>query len=406
MTGGAVITPELLRRALRLVGRPAPSGGGRYKVAFIGGEHLEDIGLLLRLLAAVRETAPGAETEVVSGADMLTPGAVRRLAAAGCEICARFDLRGGRAGNLKLPAPLAAALSDKSLSRRIHAAALMDSRSITRLPEAAARLGEAAGFKQLEIALDAAEYWSPAALSRLRKVLGELRSAAPAVLSSRGVPAAFLFSGFGGAPPDEEPGRALALLPDGRFYLSDLVSFPLSPRFAAGDAGRGPHPSRLARLSALVRRLNSRYGSGPVPPSEKYAAGVSRGARGASLRAMLDNAAAVNRVFREEAAPLALLMDIFGRLRKEPGFGDLAHPPKYKAPVRMDFMKIRCGGQPPASLRSRVDFFLRAPGDVKRLFLEYGDPDSVWMAAYFMAAAARIRRRGFVSMLAQGRCSR
>ncbi|HNT98642.1 MAG TPA: hypothetical protein PKK31_10290, partial [Elusimicrobiales bacterium] len=171
--GTSGIAPELLRRALvrarRFAGR-----GGRFKIVFTGGEPLGDPGPLFRLLRAARRAVPSAELEVVSSAELLTPRTVRDLVSAGAEISARFDLRGGRRARAVVPAPLAATMSDGRLAARVHAAAVLDSRSIGRLPEIARLLGARSGFKQLEITLDAGEMWGPAALRRLRLALKDL----------------------------------------------------------------------------------------------------------------------------------------------------------------------------------------------------------------------------------------
>ncbi len=398
--GTSGLAPEPLRRALARARRFAGRGGGRFKIAFTGGEPLEDPGRLFRLLRAARSAVPSAELEVVSSAELLTARAVRDLVSAGAEISARFDMRGGRRARAVVPAPLAAALSDGRLAAKVHAAAVLDSRSIGRLPEIARLLGPRSGFKQLEIALDAGETWTPAALERLRLVLKGLKRSAAAALAAGGAPAGFVFSGFAGAPAEEDPGRALALLPDGRFYPSDLASPRPPARFAAGDAAGGIDASRLRRLAVFQSGLARKYGAGPVSPAERYALGAARGLSGRGARTFMEGAARVNRVFAEEAGPLFYLAGIFARLRREPGFGDLVHPPKYAAPVRMREMSIACGGPAPASLRDCADFFLRSPGGDKRLALE-GRPGSpaVPLAAYLLAVSPLLGRKSAISVI-------
>ncbi|GEM_PF-2977428 len=397
--GTSGIAPELLRRALvrarRFAGR-----GGRFKIVFTGGEPLGDPGPLFRLLRAARRAVPSAELEVVSSAELLTPRTVRDLVSAGAEISARFDLRGGRRARAVVPAPLAATMSDGRLAARVHAAAVLDSRSIGRLPEIARLLGARSGFKQLEIALDAGVTWTPAALDRLRLELKGLKRSAAAALAAGGPPAGFIFSGFSGAPAEEDPGRALTLFPDGSFFPSDLATLPPLRRFAAGDAAGGIDASRLRRLAAFQSGLARKYGAGPVSPAESYALGAARGLSGRALEGFLEGAARVNRVFAEEAGPLFFLAGIFARLRREPGFGDLVHPPKYAAPVLMREMAIACDGPAPASLRACADLFLRSPGAAKRLSLG-GRPGSpaVPLAAYLLAASLLLGRKSALSMI-------
>lgn len=400
--------PEILRRALVRARRFAGRGGGRFKIVFTGGEPLGDPGPLFRLLRAARRALPSAELEVVSAAELLTPRTVRRLVSAGAEISARFDMRGGRRARAAVPAPLAAALSDGRLAARVHAAAVLDSRSIGRLQEIARLLGARSGFKQLEIALDAGETWTPAALDRLRLALKDLRKAAPGALKARGVPADLVFSGPAGASDGGKPGRALALLPDGRFYPSDLATLPPLRRFSAGDVQRGIDITRLRGLSGLQSRLARRYGEGGViPPAERYALGAARGLAGRGLRAFMENAALVNRVFAEEAGPLVFLTGIFARLRREPGFGDLVHPPRYAAPVRMREMAIACDGPAPASLRACADLFMRSPGADKRISLVAGPGSPApLMAAYLLASSLILGKRAAVSMVGKAGRSR
>jgi len=392
--------PEILRRALVRARRFAGRGGGRFKIVFTGGEPLGDPGPLFRLLRAARRALPSAELEVVSAAELLTPRTVRRLVSAGAEISARFDMRGGRRARAAVPAPLAAALSDGRLAARVHAAAVLDSRSIGRLQEIARLLGARSGFKQLEIALDAGETWTPAALDRLRLALKDLKRSAAAALMSGGAPAGLVFSGFDGAPAEEDPGRALTLLPDGRFYPSDLAAPRPPGRFAAGNAAGGIDACRLRRLAAFQAGLGRKYGAGPVSPAERYALGAARGLSGRGARAFMENAARVNRVFAEEAGPLFFLTGVFARLRREPGFGDLVHPPRYAAMLRMREMAIACDGPALSSLRACADLFLRSPGGNKRLALE-GRPGStaVPLAAYLLAASLLLGKKSALSIV-------
>jgi hypothetical protein len=299
-------------------------------------------------------------------------------------------------------------MSDGRLAAGVHAAAVLDSRSIGRLPEIARLLGARSGFKQLEITLDAGEMWGPAALRRLRLALKDLRKAAPGALKARGVPADLVFSGPAGASDGGKPGRALALLPDGRFYPSDLATLPPLRRFSAGDVQRGIDITRLRGLSGLQSRLARRYGEGGViPPAERYALGAARGLAGRGLRAFMENAALVNRVFAEEAGPLVFLTGIFARLRREPGFGDLVHPPRYAAPVRMREMAIACDGPAPASLRACADLFMRSPGADKRISLVAGPGSPApLMAAYLLASSLILGKRAAVSMVGKAERSR
>jgi len=147
----------------------------------------------------------------------------------------------------------------------------------------------------------------------------------------------------------------------------------------------GPMFRRIERGCARMSGLRA--------PVERYYRGLYLGLSGRELSRDLRDTSRVNLLFAREMSGYLGLLETGERLATAPGFGDLAHSPKYAADKTAASFRLRAGGAPLSARRAGLDLFLYSPGRTKRLTLAFPAGDvpgrraSADLYAYSLAKA-------------------
>lgn len=426
---------EQLKRAADLlaadpyVRRNYPAG---VKLSFTGGEPMLEYELIKRVVGYVRRAYPGWETDISTNGTLLTPERLEFFARNNVGISIsldgyknvndrhrRFCGPAGRSVFQVVEGNIRNGLADGRYRGLFHVAATLTSQTIEQLPGVVKYFREEAGFKELEIALEAYEIWDEAARRRLRGVFRGLKERFLRTLHRedglRDIETSFnefIFNQSKGTDCRELTKKAVTLFYDGAFYPCDfVVKPPLDPVYKIGDLESGLDFARLKAISGepMFAEITAKceYKSGVLSPVERYYWGMVHGYSPAKLEEVLANTSAVNRLFHEEMGAYVRLQKVYSRLFLTPGFGDFAHEPKYRASKEVRELRLAVGaGSSLVKLRAAADFALYSPGRNKRLLLDAGGGGSAaldlaeGLALYSLVKAAHLKKRLALSVAA------
>jgi len=418
------LTLAQLKRAAELIAAdPAVRRrhGGRAKISFTGGEPMLEFSLIKEAVAWMKRRHPDWEFDVSTNGTLLTPENLDFFVDNGVGLSVSLDgyrgvndshrkfAGGGRSAFGVVEGYLRRGLASPRYRGLFHVAATLTSATIGNLPEVVRYFREEAGLGELEIALEAYEPWDAPAREKLRRVLRGLGRRAATDLAggaaADGAFSEFLFTQAKTSDCRDLESKALTLFYDGAFYPCDfVVKPPLDARFRAGDLERGLDLGRLRGIAALplfgeIER-GCEYQSGLLSPLERYYWGLVHGYSRARLARLLRDTSETNRVFHEELGPYLRLQRAYSRLFMTPGFGDLAHGPKYRGRGEVAALALAGGGPGLPAMRAAADYALYSPGAAKRLALRAGAPsgEAEGLAVYALAKARALGKRLRVSL--------
>lgn len=426
---------DQLRRAVDLLAadpRVRSGYGGRVKLSFTGGEPMLEFELIRQIVAYLRARRPGFEVDISTNGTLLTEEKLEFFARNDVAISIsldgyknvndthrKFTGGGGRSVFQVVEGNLSKGLLNDRYRELFHVAATLTSQTIEQLPGVVEYFREKAGFKELEIALEAYEIWDKASRARLRKVFRQLKARFLATLSGAGgigkVESSFnefVFNQSKGADCRELTKKAITLFYDGFFYPCDFViKPPLEEKYRVGDLEKGLDFKKLEALSRGPMfdhiAAGCEYKSGVLSPVERYAWGEAHNYSAKRLDELLANTSEVNKLFHEEMGSYIRLQKIYSRLFLTPGFGDFAHEPKYRAAKEVRRLRQAVGaGSGLVRLRAGADFFLYSPGSEKTLLLDAAGggraalDNAEGLALYVLVKAAHLKKRVAVAVAA------
>lgn len=398
-----------LRRAVDLYAaaleKNGPSGEGL--VSFTGNEPLLEFPLLRRVVRYVRRAHPGMRMRLDTNGVLLDAEKASFLSRNGVRIFVSLDgcraahdrhrtFPGGRGSFDAVVRALRGLPRDIISGGGLCVWSVITPETVGLLPESL-DFFRGLGIGTVVLGLETYARWDAAALRRLKDAFRCFRSRPLEALGGC-PPPRFLFGLSGASDFRGMIGQAVSLALDGRFYPCDFALIPPGGRdLSVGDLESGIDMRKLDRMISgpMFRRIERGCArmSGLRAPVERYYRGLYLGLSGRELSRDLRDTSRVNLLFAREMSGYLGLLETGERLATAPGFGDLAHSPKYAADKTAASFRLRAGGAPLSARRAGLDLFLYSPGRTKRLTLAFPAGDvpgrraSADLYAYSLAKA-------------------
>ncbi len=409
-----------LRRAVDLYAVCLQKNGlaGEGLVSFTGNEPLLDFPLLRRVVRYIRRAYPRMRMRLDTNGTLLDAGKASFLSRNGVRIFVSLDgcraahdrhrtFPGGRGSFDAVVGALRALPEELRSGGGLCVWSVVTPETIGLLPESL-DLFRGLGVGTVVLGLETYARWDAAALRRLKAAFRLFRSR-PLEALGGSPPPRFLFGLSGASDFRGMIGQAVSLALDGRFYPCDFALIPPGGRdLSVGDLESGIDMRKLDRMisSPMFRRIERgcERMSGLRAPMERYYRGLSLGLSGRELSRDLRDTSRVNLLFAREMSGYLGLLETGERLATAPGFGDLAHSPKYSADKTAAAFRLRPGGAPLSAQRAGLDLFLYAPGRRKSLTLGFAAGDDAArgpaadLCAYSLAKAGLLGLKLAVSL--------
>ncbi|MDT8286923.1 MAG: radical SAM protein [Elusimicrobiales bacterium] len=397
---------EIVRGAELALDYSRRAGGGPLTVGLTGGEPLLEFPLLRRAVEKLRRRR-GLVLHVCTNGTLLDRDKAAFLLDNGVELDVSLDGpavlhdRNRRPGPGGPPSVFSAVMRNleklpASWLGRMRAVSTFDSRTVGGAAGALDFL-RGLGFRSAGFGLDIYEIWPRRRLENLAAALAVFRRGyvaawLDALRAPRRPLPLFPFEDGLGADQASLVSNEFSLSVDGYFFPSDTVCRGAGrPGWTVGDLRTGLDSALLARTRKKVSQIIGRYGfpNGIIPAADRYWHEVFRGADpGPSLA----NAREVSEVFERELGGLLWARRALAAMATEPGFGDIAHPPRHAAPRGVPSFYSAGGGL--SGSRKTLDYCIHSPARSGRLELEAGGTAGFRgkLALYALLKAAQLGR--------------